>query len=946
MQQVERITLSPWSLWFDDAADWRDGPQSVAAAIDGDIDAWKVAEPTPGWSALDQGVPVVVPTVTDQERPGYHGVSWWSTEVDLPTDCAPIVKFGAARLLAEVFWDRELIGIDLEGYTPFQVVVPERLGGSGRHRIDVRITNPGGAVGWEDLLPFSWGQLQLPSSHDFGGLWQPVTLELATSARIVDVWARPSRDLDAAIIDVAVDTAGAANLQVDLFGPDDAPIASTKVAIADAGAHAHSLTLAVANPALYGPGTPNLYRAVASLSDDGSSDQVSTRFGFRLLDAEGTSLQYNGKPFFLRSAISWSRYSDGPVASEQELRNEVESLLALGQNAISAHRRLATPALADALEQAGLLLYQEPGGMASLRTADSRWLPDTQIADTVRLMEKRIRRLARRDRSRACLVWWNLGNEVTDLDDGDPGPIGWQFLRALREEDDSRITTFASAWNPTPMYRPFLSESKRSFDYHTVLNWPAAWHQDVADNYAALRPPYPMPMLSGESMNMDGLGWLPRQAEGISTERGETAAVRQWLHTLDADLSQLDPCGRLGGARELCAATTANQTYGIARMIESNRANPDIDGLAINAWHSHTTIGTMGMTGPDRRLTVDPEPIRLANAEIAVAIQGIRPVLSVGDSQRVSLVILDDTHACAGEVEVRLSQSSAAGRGARVEEFRVTLPQTGDRVRHVADVELDAVAAGLVTVDVTIVVGGRSASTQATFRGVGRPRLDGVPLAVHDPKDRLSRFVSESGIAARRWHTYIDAPVLFTGTNLDPWAATMSGPATRAICVLDSHPSGEGSGSFMGMRTYGFDATSQSPTMDETLSPLVAVTGHWIGGWGLTIDPQIIPTLSGTSVWDWTVNSILPAWALQRGGVGHALTAAITFPAGEQLSMSNPRVCATTLLLERGERQMVVTTLPLIDNADRDPLAAAVLADLIRWAADRPNGTTPGTGVA
>jgi hypothetical protein len=44
-----------------------------------------------------------------------------------------------------------------------------------------------------------------------------------------------------------------------------------------------------------------------------------------------------------------------------------------------------------------------------------------------------VRRLARRDRNRACLVWWNLANEDLALDGGDPGAPAHALLRALRE---------------------------------------------------------------------------------------------------------------------------------------------------------------------------------------------------------------------------------------------------------------------------------------------------------------------------------------------------------------------------------------------------------------------------------------------------------------------------------------------------------------------------------
>jgi hypothetical protein len=913
---VWREILSDWTLWFDEDARWEDGPQSVDAGIEGRLDDWVPVAPTPGWAALDSGCPVTVPAVTDAHRPAYHGVSWWSTTVELGHSGVPILEFGAARLLAEVFWDQQLIGVDLEGYTPFRVEVPRGLASAGTHRVDVRITNPGGSAGWEDLVPIEWGSSLLPSSHDFGGLWQPVRLEVATSVRIVDLSAIPTLDMDAALVDVTVETQGPATLRVQLLDPSGNQVATAHVHVSG-GLHAERVTIPVAEPTFYGPGMPNRYCVIALIEDDDASDEVSTHFGFRTLDvSRDGGLLFNGEPFYLRTAISWGRYTNGPVPTEQEIRDEVDSLVALGQNAVTAHRSTVTPALAEALEEAGLLLYQEPGGMPSLSAGGSGWLPDEQIAIATRLMEKRIRRLARRDRGRACLVWWNLGNEVFAPDDGDPGVHGWRFLHALREEDDSRIATFASAWNPTPLYRPFVAEPAQSFDFHTVLNWPAGWSAAVEELYGSIRPPHPMPVISGESTNMAGLGWLVDQANSDARD-GESAAARGWLDALDRDLAQMDPEQRIGGVAGLCHATAQNQTYGTARMIEANRANTDIDGLAINGWHSHSAIGAQGLTGPNRRLSVDAEPIRRANASLTIAVRNVIPVVAVGNSQTAQVVLLDDARSISGEVRVGVRQGELRDADGGRQVFDVRLPPSQDRVHHLLDLALEAAEPGLKTVEVSAEVGGLTVSTEVTFRVVATDDLAGHHIAVHDPLRRLSGFLSSSL------------------ADVEPWPQLLSGPARRSVCLLDSHPSGEGGTMFTRLRLGLFRSAGEAPETED-LSPYVDVKGHWIGGWGVTLDPDPVPTLAETTVWDWTLSSLMPTLAFRPVGIGQAVHAAVTFPDGGPYTMGTPRVCPTTLLLERGERQVLVTTLPLADRSDRDPLAAAVLADLIGWACESP----------
>src|SRR5690606_28083711 len=92
------------------------------------------------------------------------------------------------------------------------------------------------------------------------------------------------------------------------------------------------------------------------------------------------------------------------------------------------------------------------------------------------------------------------------------------------------------------------------------------------------------------------------------------------------------------------------------------------------------------------------------------------------------------------------------------------------------------------------------------------------------------------------------------------------------------------------------------------------------------------PTLSDSPVWDWTLNSLVPTYAFRPTGIGATVTAATTFPEGGAYAMGAPRVCPSSVLLERGGRQVIGTTMPLAPRSPHAPLAQAVLADLIEWA--------------
>jgi beta-galactosidase len=190
MSDVINTDLSgEWKIWFDDAANWVGEEIYLPGTALANI---SIHIPSGGWGSLDAGEPIAVPAIIDDARASYYGVSWWSRNISLSGMKNALLRFEAARLRVEIFLDGELIGYDIEGYTPFEIAIPYHLNSPGKHRLDVRITNPGGSDNWEDLNPIRWSGVTLPSSQDFGGIWQPVSLIEHDGLRIADLWARTS----------------------------------------------------------------------------------------------------------------------------------------------------------------------------------------------------------------------------------------------------------------------------------------------------------------------------------------------------------------------------------------------------------------------------------------------------------------------------------------------------------------------------------------------------------------------------------------------------------------------------------------------------------------------------------------------------------------------------------------------------------------------------------
>ncbi len=584
-----------------------------------------------------------------------------------------------------------------------------------------------------------------------------------------------------------------------------------------------AFALPTAGAERYDIGRPALYTAIASLEGGGARDELRQRFGFRSFDIVGRELRLNERPFYLKTSISWSLYSTGPGATRAELADEVQAIVAFGQNAITAHRRCANPELIDALEERGLLLYQEPGGLPSLRgrMGCGAWLSDAELATAIPFAKLRVERVAKRDRSRAALVWWNLANECFDPYDGAPGSVAMDLFAALRAVDDSRVTTWTSAWNPTPMARPFAAEIGTSFDFHAVCNWPSLWHPQVERETYAIRPLGKTIAIAGESQNFTSLAGVDALAEKLGREAKPGslgASALAWWNDLKDGLAEVDPTATLGGPRAFIEATTIVQSHGVARLALHHRANPDVNGLAINGWHSHYRIGTMGITRIDRKPSFDPATLAAANQPLQILLLGLVPD-SFPVAQHCQLVLIDEIGLPARETLHFVLEIT--GPSGTVELRKLGLSVGGEgRARGLGEVILPALPAGDYTLSIRGDHRGHPLMFTERFLVLEPPSLSGVRFALHDPTGELFPYLGAAGADLTEWRLYGPGPALINGGNLRASHTLFAGEARRSVVLVrPNQPKFRGSRSIFG---------DLEKLTGASVRP-VRVMGDWIG---------------------------------------------------------------------------------------------------------------------
>lgn len=366
-----------WHTWFDEAADWIGERLPPPGAP---LEVVEPVAPTAGWEGMEEGVESLeVPGTWDEARPGYRGVAWHWRPLLLPDEWrgrSIRLRLGGVRLYCQVYLDRELVGYDYDGLTPWEVDLTGRLEVGRRHELALRVVNPGGVGPGQRDSALRWGGLELPPSHDYGGVWGGVSLVGTRGARVEGVAVRTSADLATLSFSVRVVRAGGEARPLRLAvavrdggGREVARSGRHPVVAGSSPVEEVVVEVGAEGLAPWSPDSPALHEAVVTLEDGAPVDRVQFPFGVRHLAVRGDRYTLNGRDVEIRAARSegWypvKRAHPSARLAEQEVRAAKE----LGLNALWLEGHVAAPALLEVADRLGLFVVQRPpsGGRADL----------------------------------------------------------------------------------------------------------------------------------------------------------------------------------------------------------------------------------------------------------------------------------------------------------------------------------------------------------------------------------------------------------------------------------------------------------------------------------------------------------------------------------------------------------------------------------------------------
>jgi len=368
------------------------------------------------------------------------GVGWYRKTFSAPADWKGkriSVEFDGVYMDATVYLNGQKLGTHPYGYTGFRFDLTPYLKLPGKNVLAVRVDN--------SAQPNSrWYSGSGIYRHVRLSITEPVhvaywgvfvtTPEVSSDKARVAVHARVSND---AIAESAV------SIRTVLTGPGGATLGEAESpATLAAGAETEvTHDLSVANPALWSPQTPQLYRAITRVVSGGKVvDEVVTPFGIRSLAwSVEKGFLLNGKSIkFAGGSVHHDNGPLGAAAFDRAEERRVELLKAAGFNAVRTAHNPPSPAFLEACDRLGLLVLDEPFDVWTLSKVKfdyARFFDDWWQRD--------IDAMVLRDRNHPSVVTWGIGNEIPEAWMKQGAPIARKLAGEVRKLDPSRPLTEA-----------------------------------------------------------------------------------------------------------------------------------------------------------------------------------------------------------------------------------------------------------------------------------------------------------------------------------------------------------------------------------------------------------------------------------------------------------------------------------------------------------------------
>lgn len=430
---------------------------------------------------------------------GVRGTAAYRTTVPCRPGSRGLLKFHGLGLWARIFIDGQPVHTGALPYSGFQVVL-EPTARTSRELVVVVDNRFDFAA-----VPL---QEQFFDFYAYGGLYRSVW-----SGDLPELWTDrlrvTTKDLTTATVEVEARVVGPWDGEGGLVSFDGA--AAVPATFAASGPGRFLSVLRVPGGGLWSPQDPRLHTVSLSLP---GGDVIVERFGLRTVEARAGQVLVNGESVKLLGYCRHESSMDfGPALPLATLAADIERLQDLGCNFVRGSHYPQDPRWLELCDEAGILVFEEGLGWGQR---------ERQFTDPTfgRHQEDQVRLMVRNSFNHPSVILWGFLNE--GLSNSPVGrPLYERLTAAVREEDPSRLVTFASMF-------PFDDVCLDLCDLVSINQYPG-WYAADKEAVRPLGEVRPFLTKLKESMAARGLGDKPLLISEIGA-----GALYGWRDALNA----------------------------------------------------------------------------------------------------------------------------------------------------------------------------------------------------------------------------------------------------------------------------------------------------------------------------------------------------------------------------------------------------------------------------
>ena len=327
-------------------------------------------------------------------------IGWYRKKINITqSDQGKIIslKFDGVFRNSKVFFNGYFLGTEESGYNGFEYDVTAYVNYGGENTIVVR-ADASMEEGW---------------FYEGAGIYRHVYIQKTNPLHVIQNGTYVTSEIQSDDAEVTAETTienkgnykGSIEVLqtiVDASGKEIATISGNTLAPEFYKTIIYISKLKVKNPLLWDTDSPNLYRLLTQIKQEGKIvDSYETNFGIRSIffDPEKGFL-LNGKPLKLKGTNNHQDHAGIGAALPDELQYyRIKKLKDMGSNAYRCSHNPPTPELLDACDRLGMLVIDETRLMG---------INEYHLNDLKRMIE--------RDRNHPSIICWSVGNEEWNIE--------------------------------------------------------------------------------------------------------------------------------------------------------------------------------------------------------------------------------------------------------------------------------------------------------------------------------------------------------------------------------------------------------------------------------------------------------------------------------------------------------------------------------------------------